>query len=72
MINTIYSKKHKKIVEQIKKARHQSGFSQEQVAKKLKVTQSFISKIESGQSKIDIVQLSRLAKIYKKEINFFI
>jgi len=48
------------------------GLSQEQVANLLHRTQSYVSKIESGQRKIDIIQLKKFAKIYKKSLDFFI
>jgi transcriptional regulator with XRE-family HTH domain len=72
MSKTIYSKEHKYIVKQLKKAREEASLSQEQVAKILNKTQSYISKIESGQRKIDVVQLKEFAKIYKKDIAYFI
>ena len=72
MSKTIYSKDHKYIVEQLKKARQEAGLEQEQVAKLLGKTQSYISKIESGQRRIDIVTLKEFLKIYKKDINFFL
>jgi len=72
MSKTIYSKEHRYIVKQLKKAREETGLSQEQVAKILNKTQSYISKIESGQRKIDVVQLKEFAKVYKKSLDFFI
>jgi len=72
MNKTIYTNEHKYIVQQLKKARVEAGLDQEEVAKLLKKTQSYISKIESGQRRIDVVQLKELAKIYKKPIGFFI
>ena len=72
MSKAIYSKDHKYIVEQLKKARQEAGLEQEQVAKILKRTQSYISKIESGQRRIDIITLKDFAKVYKKDINFFL
>jgi len=72
MDKLIYSKDHKFLAEQLKKARIEAGFDQVQVAEKLSKTQSYVSKIESGQRKIDIVQLKEFAKVYKKDLNFFI
>ena len=72
MSKAIYSKDHKYIVEQLKRARQEAGLEQEQVAKLLGKTQSYISKIESGQRRIDIVTLKEFAKIYKKDISFFL
>lgn len=72
MNKIIYSKEHKKIINRLKKARLDAGLNQKEVAKLLGKTQSYISKIESGQCRIDIIQIKKFAKIYKKEIIFFI
>ena len=72
MVRTIYTKTHKALVEKLIKARKKVGFNQKDVAKKLGKTQSYISKIESGQRRIDIVQLKELAEIYKKSPGHFI
>lgn len=72
MSKTIYSTEHKFIIERLKNARIEVGLDQEKVAELLGKTQSFISKIESGQRRIDIVQLKEFAKIYKKNFNYFI
>lgn len=72
MSKTIYSKDHKFITKQLKKARLEAGFDQEKVAEILGKTQSYISKIEAGQRRIDIVQLKEFAKAYKKPLDYFI
>ncbi|MEK7653619.1 MAG: helix-turn-helix transcriptional regulator [Patescibacteria group bacterium] len=72
MTKTIYSKDHGYLVEQLKKARIEAGFDQEKVAEILGETQSFISKIEAGQRRIDVVQLKEFAKVYKKSFDYFI
>ena len=72
MVKAIYSKEHRSLVERLKRARKEAGLDQEDVAKILKVSQSYVSKIESGQRRIDIVQLKVFARIYKKEIDYFI
>jgi len=72
MDKTIYSKEYRYLVKQLKKARREAGLSQEQVANFLRRTQSYVSKIESSQRKIDIIQLKKFANIYKKSLDFFI
>jgi len=72
MTKAIYSKDHKYIVEQLKKARQEAGLDQEEVAKLLSKTQSHVSKVEAGQRRIDIVALKEYARIYKKTIDFFL
>ena len=72
MAKTIYSKEHRALVEKLKKARKKAGLDQSDVAKLLGISQSNISKMESGQRRIDIVQLKRFAKLYKKQIEYFL
>lgn len=72
MAKTIYSQDHRFLVQQLKRARQEAGLSQIEVADMLGKTQSYISKIESGQVRVDVLQLRDFAKIYKKKLNFFI
>jgi transcriptional regulator with XRE-family HTH domain len=72
MPKTIYSKEHRILVERLRKARKQKGLDQTAVAKLLGVSQSYISKMEVGQRRIDIVQLKRFARVYRKKIDYFI
>lgn len=69
---TIYTKEHKRLVKRLREARIEAGLEQAEAGKLLKKTQSYISKIESGQRRVDIVQLKRFAKLYKKSLDYFI
>ncbi len=71
MGKSIYSDAQKFLINQLKKARADAGFDQKKVAKLLGKTQSHISKIESGQRRIDVIQLKEFAEIYNKPVNFF-
>jgi transcriptional regulator with XRE-family HTH domain len=72
MGKTIYSEDHQTLVSKLIKARKERGLRQGYVAKLLGRTQSYVSKIEAGQRRVDIIQLKEFAKIYKKNINFFV
>lgn len=72
MPKTIYSKDHKRIVERLRNARREADLNQIRVARLLKKTQSYISKIEAGQRRIDIVVLKEFARVYKKPIDYFL
>jgi hypothetical protein len=45
--------------------------TQAEVAKGLSRPQWFVSKSESGERRVDFVELTHLARIYKKSIQFF-
>ncbi|MEK7655263.1 MAG: helix-turn-helix transcriptional regulator [Patescibacteria group bacterium] len=72
MPKAIYTKEHNAIVERLKKARINAGLGQVEAAKMLGKTQSYISKIESGQRRFDVLQLKEFAKIYNKSLDYFV
>ena len=72
MANNIYSDEYKKITEKLRKARIKAGFTQEQVAEKLGKTQSYVSKSEAGERRLDVTELKKFANLYKKDIINFI
>lgn len=72
MNKSIFSDGHRTLVDKLIKARKARNLRQEDVAKLLGRTQSYISKIEASQRRIDIIQLKEFAKIYKKNLDFFI
>jgi len=72
MSKSIFSKDYRNVLEKLKKARLNAGLKQSDVAKKLKKPQSYISKIERGERRVDIAELKELAKIYKKDITYFV
>ncbi len=72
MPRVIYTKEHNLIVERLKRARLEAGLGQVEVSKKLGKTQSYLSKIESGQRRFDVLQLKEFAKLYKKSLDYFV
>ncbi len=72
MPKSIYGAEYKKVVENLRKAREEAGFRQEDVAQKLSKPQSYISKIERGERRVDVVELKAFARLYKKPIDYFI
>jgi len=72
MTRSIRTKEYAYFVERLRKAREEAGLTQNEVAKKLKRPQSHISNVESGQQRVDVVELQFFARIYKKDIKYFI
>jgi len=66
-----YQKKYRRFRERLRQARQQAGLSQAEVARRLGKPQSFVSKCESGERRVDFVELLALAELYGKDIGFF-
>ena len=72
MADSIYKKEYKNVIERLKEARLSVGMKQEDVAVKLGKPQSYVSKIERGERRVDIAEIKIFAKLYKQDISFFI
>jgi transcriptional regulator with XRE-family HTH domain len=59
MEKSIISKDYNLFLDFLKKTRQDVGITQVQIAKKLKVTQSQVSKVERGERRIDYIELRR-------------
>ena len=71
MKKSIHTKEYAVFVGRLKTARLEAGLTQTEVARKLRRPQSHISNIETGQQRVDIVELKRFAKMYNKDITYF-
>jgi len=72
MEKTISTKEYSLIIKKLIQARKGSGLKQTDVAKKVKRPQSYISRVESGEYRVDILELKSFAKIYNKSIDWFL
>ncbi|MBI5613552.1 helix-turn-helix transcriptional regulator [Candidatus Gottesmanbacteria bacterium] len=72
MSKAIYTNEHKNLIEKLKSARLSAKLDQKTAAHRLNKSQSYISKMESGQRKVDLVQLKQIAQVYGKNIDYFI
>jgi transcriptional regulator with XRE-family HTH domain len=62
----------KKILcERLKSAREYLGLSQEEVAQHIGVPRPAISQIENGNRRVDVIELSKLAKLYQRPVAYF-
>ena len=72
MGRSIRTKEYQDFAEKLKKARLEAGLTQVEAAKKLKRPQSYISKAEAGEQRLDVVEIKKFATLYKKDINYFV
>jgi transcriptional regulator with XRE-family HTH domain len=61
-MKAIFSDDYKKLIKELKKARLARGLTQKQLSLKLGYSQSYVSKIEQGQTRLDVMQLKELSK----------
>lgn len=57
--------------ERLREARKYLGLKQEEVATYLKIQRTALTDIESGQRRVEAIELTRLAKLYKQPVSYF-
>ena len=57
MEKTIYTREYEAIVRQLRESRKKAGITQVELAERLGLTQSMVSKIERGDRRLDIIEL---------------
>ena len=62
MPRTIYSTEQEQLIGLLRQLRLDAGLRQEDLAKKLRRPQSFVSKYEIGQRRLDLVELRDICK----------
>ena len=64
--------RYREFLDQLRAARLEAGLTQVEVAAKLGKPQSWISKCERGERRVDIVELERLANLYRRPLSYFL
>ena len=72
MGKSLYEEEYESFLLRLKQARESANLTQVDVAKKLKKPQSHVSKIESGERRVDVVELKALGRLYKKPASYFL
>lgn len=71
MKKSLNSKEHKILLEILYRLRTTSGLRQSDLSHLLKVPQSFVSKIEGGERRIDLVELREILKCFDTNLTEF-
>jgi transcriptional regulator with XRE-family HTH domain len=71
-MSTIDSAEYQIMIDRLREAREESGLTQDEVADEFGLLQSFVSKVENGDRRIDPVELCRFAELYEKPVAWFL
>lgn len=71
-MSSVHSERYRIFLGRLRRARREAKMTQAQSARALRRPQSFVSKCESGERRVDVVELEGFAKIYKKPMGFFL
>ncbi len=67
-MRSVSSPRYRRFLKRVKQAREEAGLTQGQVAAALRRPQSFAAKCESGERRLDVIELQDLARLYRKPL----
>ena len=68
----VHDPEYRRMLGRLREARETAKLTQVQVAATLGKPQSYVSKVESGERRIDPVELARFAEIYERSVAYFL
>lgn len=69
--SSFHSERYRRFRRKLQDARLEAKLTQRQVAQKLKKPHTYPAKIESGERRVDFIELQDLAKLYRKPLSYF-
>ena len=63
MPKTLGDQRHEVLIRFLVEKRHDAGLKQVELADRMRVYQSFIARLESGQRRVDVVELVKLSEV---------
>ena len=72
MEKSIHSERYLVFLKMLRKAREDAGLTQAQVARKIRETQTFVSKCERGERRIDVVELQTFCRAVGVSLGQFV
>jgi transcriptional regulator with XRE-family HTH domain len=67
----LHTQKYQSFLERLRTAREEAGLTQTEVAKALGRQQTYVSKCELGERRVDFVELEEFASVYRKPLSYF-
>ena len=71
-LDDYYAQKYQELLGRLRAARLEAGLTQEEVAGRLGRSQTFVSRSETGERRVDVIELQAFAVIYHKPISYFL
>ena len=72
LMSHVHSQEYQRLLQRLRAARRSRDLTQQDVASKLGLTQSHVSKCESGERRIDVIELFHFAELYNVSVYYFL
>jgi transcriptional regulator with XRE-family HTH domain len=67
-----HTERYERLIHELRRAREEAGLTQLDVAERLGTYASYVSKCESGERRIDVVELAEFCRLYGLKLGDFL
>ena len=71
-MRSMHSPEYKQFLTRLVAARHARRLTQDEVARALRIPRSRVSRMESGERRIDVIELAAFARLYRRRLTYFV
>jgi transcriptional regulator with XRE-family HTH domain len=71
-MKTLHTSAYRRLVQRLRHARVAAGLSQSEAAEAVGRPQSFVSKCEAGERRLDVLELLEFARLYGRRLEYFV
>lgn len=71
-MRNVYAAEYRMMLNRLIAARKARGLTQMEVARRLGIPQPRISLMETGERRIDVIELAHFARLYRKKLSYFV
>ncbi len=71
-MRSLHTEAYRRFLTRLRRAREEAGLTQVEVANRIGRPQSYVSKCESGERRVDVIELAEFARLYGKRLDFFV
>jgi transcriptional regulator with XRE-family HTH domain len=71
-MSSVHTRRYRTFLVRLRQARRAANLTQVEVANRLGRPQSYVSKSEIGERRVDVIELDEFAKLYGKPFDYFV
>jgi transcriptional regulator with XRE-family HTH domain len=71
-VRSTHSARYREFLKRLKRARQLAGLTQVEVAHALGKHQSYVAKCETGERRVDVIELAAFAEMYGRSLRYFV
>ena len=71
-MSSVQTQRYREFLRRLREAREEAGLSQTEVARLLRRRQTYVSKCELGERRVDVAELVEFCRVYRKRASYFL